>query len=86
MARYDREGRPRLTVVYAVFAGIVACTVALQIPLFMRPPYGSHNAAVKATLESIGYISVLWNLVGAMESGDVLRVRVTLYHMCWKCM
>lgn len=31
----------------------------------MRPPYGSHNAAVKATLESIGYINVLWNLVSA---------------------
>ena len=32
----------------------------------MRPPYGSHNATVDATLKSLGFVIVIWT----QDSGD----------------
>jgi uncharacterized membrane protein len=39
----------------------------LQVPLFMRPPYGRHNAVVDATLASLGYVVVMWNAVRVLQ-------------------
>ena len=40
--------------------------LSLQVPTFMRPPFGSHNANVDATLASLGYVVTMWN----QDSGD----------------
>ena len=40
--------------------------LSLQVPIFMRPPYGSHTAAVDATLKSLGFVIVIWT----QDSGD----------------
>ena len=37
-----------------------------KAPIFMRPPFGSWNTDVQATLESLGYIIAMWT----QDSGD----------------
>ena len=38
----------------------------MQVPIFMRPPFGNHNTAVDKTMESLGFVIVIWT----QDSGD----------------
>ena len=33
----------------------------------MRPPYGFHNPTVDATVESLGYVNILWTRVRGLS-------------------
>ena len=41
-----------------------------QVPIFMRPPYGYHNAAVDATLQSLGFVIAVWTQDSGDTAGD----------------
>jgi peptidoglycan/xylan/chitin deacetylase (PgdA/CDA1 family) len=50
-------------------------------PLYVRPPYGSHNDLVDATLSSLGYkVSTLWDIDSGDAAGATMATQQANYN------
>jgi len=59
----DDEIRMEMRKIEDAFRGILGV-----VPRYMRPPYGEHSERVRAIMEEMGYIMILWD-VDRLEGG-----------------